>query len=454
MGKKIKISVFVISIIIFFIFSFSLRYKVFHKYEDAIELYSNGKYQEAIDEFKLIGDYRDSYEMIKLCETALDYEKAVKLYTDGEYEQAEALFGELGDYEDSALYKAKCAVENIDENKEKIYDSAKELFDAGEYEQAAETFEQILDYKDSMELYDMCIRRRYANSVCAGIRFVLGITDAGEVKVACTDYGMTYDFSGWKDVISIAGQDEVIIGLSESGEIFTTSREGYNYACDTDDWHNIIQVTAGNGFAAGLTDDGTVKNFGRNVEGQCNTDSWSDIIQISAGHRFLVGLDKHGELFFAGAHEDEFREEYELKKDDWKDVVSIQAYGGDSNKMGHVIGLTEDNRVVCLGDIFEDSQTSVDDLTNIKFLSVGENHIIAINEDNEFIIVGNPGTLDYNSKPEKEKMENWPIQDIVAVYAGYDITVALTQNGEVFASGNDKQGQTNANEWTNILVIK
>ena len=67
--------------------------------------------------------------------------------------------------------------------------------------------------------------------------------------------------------------------------------------------------------------------------------------------------------------------------------------------------------------------------------------------------MGDAGTIEYNGQDEKEKIEEWPFEDVVDISAGYYLTMALSEPGEVYVAGNEYQGQMEANNWDYIKVI-
>jgi alpha-tubulin suppressor-like RCC1 family protein len=268
---------------------------------------------------------------------------------------------------------------------------------------------------------------------------------------------MLFDVSDWNDIVAISATGEVLIGLKEDGTVMFTHTSSYIYGDDVSNWKNVVQVSAGNMFALGLCSDGKVEKVGRDLEGQIDVDGWHDIIQIATGHRFSVGLDKNGNIYFAGQYSDKFREQYERNKKDWNDIIAIYAAGGYKNtEMGHVVGIKKDKSVVCLGDDFIGGKNTfrIEDLKNIRLLAVGDYHIIAVTENGSIILVGNAGTIEpYNGQNEKELIENWPTDKLVDVVAGRNLTIGLTSNGETYSFGAEKQGQLQANEWTDIKVL-
>ena len=75
------------------------------QYNDAVELYNSGKYEEAIDAFEALGEYKDSASQILNCKTAIkdrEYNAASGLYEAGNYEAAYYAFKALYGYRDSA----------------------------------------------------------------------------------------------------------------------------------------------------------------------------------------------------------------------------------------------------------------------------------------------------------------------------------------------------------------
>ena len=121
------------------------------KYSVAVELYNAGKYEEAIARFKALDGYKDSNAQIEKCEIAIkdeNYAAAVKLYNAGKYEKAIAAFSALDGYKDSNAQIEKCEIAINDEK----YDAAVELYNAGKYLKAIAAFTALDGYKDSISI--------------------------------------------------------------------------------------------------------------------------------------------------------------------------------------------------------------------------------------------------------------------------------------------------------------
>lgn len=118
------------------------------KYNDAVALLEDKKYDEATIAFTNLENYRDSAEKIEEIKTVLldkDYDAAIALSDAGKYNEAIDAFTKLGDYRDS-----KAKVEEIKNTiLYKKYDEAEKLFYAGKYAEAINIYSILGEYKDS-----------------------------------------------------------------------------------------------------------------------------------------------------------------------------------------------------------------------------------------------------------------------------------------------------------------
>lgn len=76
-------------------------------YSSATILFENADYTAAAEAFDLLGDYKDSLQMLERCHIQPDYDTAMRLYYDGNYPEAAWAFGDLGDYEDAPEMQKK-----------------------------------------------------------------------------------------------------------------------------------------------------------------------------------------------------------------------------------------------------------------------------------------------------------------------------------------------------------
>lgn len=117
-------------------------------YNYAMELVSNKKYSEAIFEFQALGNYKDSNKQIDICNREilnLRYEDAVKLYKEGKYTDAINILEDLGDFENSP-----------NKIKEVKLNYAKFLFKEEKYNEAKEIFDSLEQYEDAVHCSYLC----------------------------------------------------------------------------------------------------------------------------------------------------------------------------------------------------------------------------------------------------------------------------------------------------------
>ena len=159
------------------------------QYRDAIELQEAYRYEEAIEAFTALGDYKDSVNRIKECRIAIKekaYQAALALQQTGKYDEAIAAFTKLSDYSDSAVRvrqtqadKAFAAgqygivsdiysdipveYQNHAEELAAMYDSATEEMETGNYDAAVATFTKLGCYSDSKA---QILRATYLKADC------------------------------------------------------------------------------------------------------------------------------------------------------------------------------------------------------------------------------------------------------------------------------------------------
>ena len=125
------------------------------KYQKAATLQAAGNWQEAIQGFMAIKNYRDSREKIAECEEAIRadaYQSAIESKNRGEWYLAILAFEKLGNYQDSREKIAECE-EAI---RADAYQSAMEFKNNGKWDDAIRAFNKLGDYRDSRKQADLC----------------------------------------------------------------------------------------------------------------------------------------------------------------------------------------------------------------------------------------------------------------------------------------------------------
>ena len=120
------------------------------KYQQALMLRESGQYDDAIAAFAELGDYSDAAQQLPKTK----YQQAVALRENGQYDDAIAAFAELGDYSDAAA-----------QNTETKYQQAVSLREAGEYESAIAAFASLNSYRDAETQIEEMKQEKYQQAV-------------------------------------------------------------------------------------------------------------------------------------------------------------------------------------------------------------------------------------------------------------------------------------------------
>ncbi len=476
-------------------------------YESAEMLLESGEYEDAINELNKIRDYEGIEELI----TEITYKYADELLSDGEYDKAYQLFNGLHEYLDSPQKAREALLPSMEKKKRQVYKAGKDYYREGDYEAALKAFvslgnygcseayaleckkiidtyeqaedyfkqgkyfealplyEKLGDYKDSKDKARQCesaIRPyKLATTISAGLHYSVALRADG--KVVCTYTYNPYDFSGWNNMISVAGFGTMIIGLREDGTALVQGRldvadhnpvglQDVRQALKVDGLQNVVQVVAGQQHVAALRADGTVVADGLHGLKQTETEDWKDIVSIAAGWMHTVGVDSSGHVWFTGR--DRTGQEKEIKT--WTDIVAVSAGGGADGfpGNGHTVGLKSDGTVVAAGeDKYGQCDVTGKGWTDIVAVSAGDWHTVGLRKDGTVI----------STKPSQEiaeeediytaacDVEDWT--DIVAISAGCGITLGLKKDGSIVSAGYgdyDQRPKAGDPEWTDIRIYK
>ena len=144
-GKIAAVIVPALAIIIVATVIISGMVKRANAYKDALALMHNEQYEEAIEAFTALDDYKDSAEQVCAIEMILLEEQRAKAYADaislleaGKYGEAHAAFDALGDYKDSQ-----------ERLKESLYHQGLEYLEQGNHMAAYDSFCAAGDYGDA-----------------------------------------------------------------------------------------------------------------------------------------------------------------------------------------------------------------------------------------------------------------------------------------------------------------
>lgn len=475
--KFILVALSVIFIFIFFNISDKRREEMLDIYNSGLDYINDEKYQEAQEILGELGDYKDSYEQIRIakilekkkeiCDKAIksfndeNYENAIELFEQIEdfkvseeyintYKNFVQLFEQIDGFKDSKVYIEKAnALLNEKNNNESIYNDAYKYYESEDYILAIQEFSKINDYKDSEDMLQKCrlelARLQHATTISAGIRSSVGMIRNGKVYLAGDDYySWESELETWNDIVSISVKGNFVVGLKEDGTVVMAGKVP-DYYVGTKTWTDVIAISTGQQYIVGLRSDGTLVAQGHNGDHQVDIDDWTNIVAIATGWRHTVGLDSDGEIHITGLGSDRQLNYIEVHKDEWKNIVDIDAGGGASGNIGttpYTVALKQDKTVVTT--LTGNAAEEVKKWNDIIAISAGDSYIVGLKSDNTIVTTQVDQSLDEINKDS----------DIVAISAGYGFTLGLKSDGSVVAIGYNRDGQTNVDSWEGITNYK
>lgn len=261
-------------------------YIKYNKYTDAMKLFENSEYAQAMTEFQNLCDFKDSKEMVEKCIKQPDYDAALQLYYDGNYAEATWAFDELGNYEDAAKQK----------------------------EQAE------LSWRKSLATVITGDLDVYSNT-CYVINkngTVDGIDGAVPANLSIEEHGK---------IVSITPSAETLYALHEDGYV-SNAKENNNLSDDSE-WHNIVKISRQlYNTNIALRADGTMLygNTGSDEFGQSDNwikeiSEWTDIVDFELyfeGTEFsneigaIIGIKADGTLCAVYNDDNYIRQQYIL----------------------------------------------------------------------------------------------------------------------------------------------
>ena len=162
--------------------------------------------------------------------------------------------------------------------------------------------------------------------------------------------------SAWENIIYITAGEAFTAGVKNDGTVILA---GDAAAIDVSLWSNITSAAAGKAHLVGLKADGTVVAAGDNAAAQCDVSAWSNIVAVAAGDSFTLGLTADGTVVSAGSAPDVSA---------WKNIVAIDAGGTVA------AGLVNDGSAVAAG-------ADASALTGLSGIAAGAFGVVGIKAD-------------------------------------------------------------------------
>lgn len=409
-------------------------------YNKAVSLMESGSYEQAVEAFREMEDYRDSGLLMQDCQEKLResiYTQAAQLLQEQRFDEATAMFESLGDYRDSAHQAEYAQTEKIRVRNEELYNQAKMLLSKGKKGSAAIAFAKLEDYRDaramSLQIWDEIAVRETISAGCwhtvglknDGTAVAVGGNEDPNGKSIAAKNGQC-NVKDWKDLIAISAGGYHTVGLKADGTVVATGYNG-DRQCNVGDWADIVAVAAGECHTVALKMDGTVVATGSNDYKECSVESWTDIVAIAAGRNATIGLKADGSVVSVGM----------CGALNWKNITAISA------GWGYQLGLKTDGTVIAGGAAIDDGRKNVSDWTDIVAVSGRSMHTLGLKSDGTVVAVGLQEDGQCNTRYWK---------DIVAISTNGRHSVGLRSNGTAVAAGSNISGRCNVGGWTNLKV--
>lgn len=261
-------------------------------------------------------------------------------------------------------------------------------------------------------------------TIDAGFDSCVGIREDG-TAVFAGNANIESKLNEGKGIVQVAWCGRNLVALDEESATW-----GDVYNKWTDHGSDIIQL-AGSGKAIyGLKSDGTVECLKGKEPAQSQILAWNDIQAVSMDF-YAVGLKSDGTAVIAGDNPPDVS--------GWSDLTAV------STADQVVAGLRADGTVVlAFGEEVTDSPlAAAEQWTEIAAISVGEEggHIVGLRADGTVVAAGDDKFGECN-------VDDWT--DMVAVSAGYRFTIGLKADGTVVAVGRNSKGQCDVSGWESI----
>ncbi len=425
-------------------------------------------FDQAMTAIAALGDREEAARLEDSCRLAMARQKM----EEGQYEEAREEFLALSDYQQARELAQECA-----------YLRGEELFAAGDYAAAQKQYLLVPDWPGAQErmqeiryiqadaMAESDATAAYAQFTALGdyrdsrsraVDLAKHITGESDEQAALSAMGsMSQDAleSRWAMVSereklrrgALCVGAEHTVALKTNGEVLATGRNDEGQ-CDVSSWRNVIQVDAGTYHTAALLSGGTVVATGRNDEGQCNVGGWTNVKQIACGDYATYALFEDGTVTGTG-----YGNMSGLSA--WRGVVRLCAGAymaagisetGDiyvthpSGQSDSFAGLWDMD--LCTGGgvgLTEEGDTAANfagfpNWSDVAMISAGSRMILGIDSH---------GRVLAHFFRFSDAFEVAQIENAVWAAAGGAHSAVLTQDGHVYAFGDNDKGQCDVGGW-------
>lgn len=166
------------------------------------------------------------------------------------------------------------------------------------------------------------------------------LTGDGEVSVLAGSINPEayQDCASWQEIVSISTGRDFLVGLRKDGSVAVCGDPAYLNLNRIRKWQNVVQLQASNYQVIALSADGKVLFEGgywkpgkaelfeyEMPESLPDFSEWTDVVQVTSGNNFMAGLRSDGTIVVDGWY-DYYHTEYGIDRaTQWKEILYIEA---------------------------------------------------------------------------------------------------------------------------------
>ncbi|MBQ3418751.1 MAG: helix-turn-helix domain-containing protein [Erysipelotrichaceae bacterium] len=193
---------------------------------------------------------------------------------------------------------------------------------------------------------------------------------------------------------------------------------------------NAIKVGEGSDFTIILNSDGTVSYVGLDKELEAELKQWHNIIDIAAGDKHIVGVDQRGYVFAIG--DNSFGQ---CEVSSFKNIKKVYA------TKNATIVLDNEGILSSTGEFIGSSK--IQSFANVIDLDASDDNLVVLDEN---------GSVEYIAK-NKNFLNIYKWQNVVDVCCGDNFVAALLKDGSVVVDCDDEKITKQVSKWENIIAI-
>ena len=221
--------------------------------------------------------------------------------------------------------------------------------------------------------------------IAAGNNHVVAVDSNG--RVYCAGDSEACDIDGTRNIIKVFATDNASIALSEVGTMsYSGSFIGSSYL---QDYMNIKDIASSDNILVILNRDETLNVYSKSGS-YLKAETWSEIVDVTCGDDFVAGLDRYGKVYIEIEND-----EISAQVNDWSNIVAIDS-GKDyliafDGKNIYGVGNNSYNQFVKE----EKQKTTLEKVKNIDYLLEDNNITIqfdGVNNASGYIVELDVGT--------------------------------------------------------------